>query len=171
MDRPKKTLAIRVLEAQGIPYQVVLFPETIHDALGVAEHTGLPPSMVYKTLVVQAQDPNRPGKNRPLLIIVAADRSLDLKKMAHAAGAKRVEMAPRAEAERLTGLKVGGISALALLDRGFKVYLDEQAYLLEEIVVSAGQRGINLRLRVVDLWRVTGAEWADVSRPGGAEDG
>jgi Cys-tRNA(Pro)/Cys-tRNA(Cys) deacylase len=171
MDRPKKTLAMKVLEGQGIQYQVVLFPETIHDALGVAEHTGLPPSTVYKTLVVQAQDPNGPGKNRPLLIIVAADRSLDLKKVAHAAGAKRVEMAPRAEAELLTGLKVGGISALALLGRGFEVYLDEQAYLLEEIVVSAGQRGINLRLKVKDLRRVTGAEWADVSRPGGAEDG
>jgi Cys-tRNA(Pro)/Cys-tRNA(Cys) deacylase len=171
MDRPKKTLASRVLEAQGIPYQVVLFPETIHDALGVAEHSGVPPSMVYKTLVVQTQEPTASRKTKAILVLVAADRSLDLKKVAYAIGAKRVEMAPRAEAERLTGLKVGGISALALLDRGFKVHLDEQAHLLEEIVVSAGQRGINLRLRVEDLRRVTGAEWADVSRPGGAEDG
>lgn len=164
MNRPKKTLAMRVLEAQGIPYQVVLFPETIHDALGVAGHAGLPPSMVYKTLVAQAQDPNRRGSSRPLLILVASDRSLDLKRVAHGIGLRRVEMAPRAEAERLTGLKVGGISALALLGRGFEIYLDEQARLLEEIVVSAGQRGINLRLGLRDLIRVTGAGWLDASR-------
>jgi Cys-tRNA(Pro)/Cys-tRNA(Cys) deacylase len=58
---------------------------------------------------------------------------------------------------------VGGISALALLNRGFAVYIDEPAIVLDFILVSAGQRGVNLRLDVDDLVRVTGAEYIDAS--------
>jgi Cys-tRNA(Pro)/Cys-tRNA(Cys) deacylase len=160
----KKTQAMRLLEKQGVAYQPVVFPETIHDALGVASHAGLPPAMVYKTLVTLVVDPLTRGRPRPVLSLIAAGRSLDLKKLARAVGAKRIEMAPQAEAERLTGLKVGGISPLALVDRGFAVYLDEPARDLPEICVSAGQRGINLRIRPSDLVAITGAAYADMSR-------
>jgi Cys-tRNA(Pro)/Cys-tRNA(Cys) deacylase len=168
----KKTLAMRLLEKQGIAYQPVVFPETIHDALGVASHAGLPPAMVYKTLVTLVVDPLARGKPRPVLGLIAAGRSLDLKKLARVVGAKRVEMAPHAEAERLTGLKVGGISPLALVDRGFVVYLDEPARDQPEICVSAGQRGINLRIRPLDLVAITDAAYADISRAseGAADD-
>jgi len=73
----------------------------------------------------------------------------------------------------MTGLKVGGISALALLHRGFEIYVDEPAMLLDEFVVSAGQRGLNLRLKVVDLLAVTGARWMDAGReePTSRQDG
>jgi Cys-tRNA(Pro)/Cys-tRNA(Cys) deacylase len=168
----KKTLAMRLLESRGVSYEPVVFPETIHDALGVAAHAGLPPEMVYKTLVALVVDPPHPGRPQPLLVMIGAGRTLDLKKMARARGAKRVEMAPQREAERLTGLKVGGISALALVDRGFPVYVDAAARGLDEVVVSAGQRGLNLRLRLEDLVAITGAAWADVGREaaGGAND-
>jgi Cys-tRNA(Pro)/Cys-tRNA(Cys) deacylase len=123
--------------------------------------------MVYKTLVVLTHDagPGTTGQRRPLLVMIAADRVVDLKKVASAVGVKRVEMAPAREAERLTGLKIGGISALALLEKRFRVYLDELARGLDEIVISAGVRGLNLRLRVADLLRVTGTDWIDASRP------
>jgi Cys-tRNA(Pro)/Cys-tRNA(Cys) deacylase len=167
----KKTLAMRVLESRGVLYRPIVFPDTIHDALGVAAHAGLPAAIVYKTLVVLVVDPLPRGKPRPLLAMIAAGRTLDLKKAARAVGVKRVEMAPQVEAERLTGLKVGGISALALADRGYPVVLDEPARSLEEIVVSAGQRGLNLRLQVQDLVAATGAQWADISRePQGETD-
>ncbi|MGH2480209.1 MAG: YbaK/EbsC family protein, partial [Ktedonobacteraceae bacterium] len=58
----------------------------------------------------------------------------------------------------LTGLKVGGISPLALLDKPFEVYLDASGAHLKELFINAGQRGINLRLRVADLLRITGAQ-------------
>jgi len=162
-----KTLAMHVLDGRKIPYQVIEFPDSIHDALGVAAHAGLPPETVYKTLVVQALDPSSQAplrSHKPLLILVAATRTLDPKKVAAALGLKRVGMARQQEAERLTGLKVGGISALALLNRGFDVYLDEPAMLLDEVVVSAGQRGLNLRLGVEALLAVTGARWLDAGR-------
>ena len=122
---------------------------------------------VYKTLVVQALDPSTQvplRSHKPLLILVAATRTLDPKKVAAALGVKRVGMARQADAERLTGLKVGGISALALLNRGFEVYVDEPAMLLDELVVSAGQRGLNLRLGVESFLAVTGARWLDAGR-------
>lgn len=159
-----KTLAMRALEGEGIRYDVVEFPESIHDAQGVAAFAGLPPEMVYKTLVVLPGEAGMASsKAKPVLVLVAADRNLDLKKVAQSLGVKKVQMAPHDEAERLTGLKVGGISALALLSKGFPVYIDEQACLLEEIVVSAGKRGLNLRMKVDDLVRVVGARWIDAS--------
>jgi len=162
-----KTLAMHVLDGQHVPYAVIEFPSTIHDALGVAEHAGLSPDQVYKTLVVQVIDPATQAplrSHKPLLILVAANRTLDPKKVSAALGVKRVGMARQAEAERMTGLKVGGISALSLLHRGFEVYVDEPALLLDEFVVSGGQRGLNLRLKVVDLLSVTGARWMDAGR-------
>jgi len=159
MSRVEKTLAMRILEGQNVPYQAVVFPNTIHDALEVAAYVNLPPETVYKTLVVQADEPG----SRPMLILVAADRTLNLKMTAQAVGAKKVHMARHVDAEHLTGLKVGGISALALLNKGFIIYLDEWAILLDFIVVSAGQRGLNLKLSVDDLIRVTGAQVIEVS--------
>jgi Cys-tRNA(Pro)/Cys-tRNA(Cys) deacylase len=157
--RTEKTLAMRVLEGQGVPYEVIVYPDTLHDAHEVAQYAGLPPENVYKTLVVQADDPG----SKPMLILVAADRTLDLKKTAQAIGAKKVHMARHVDAEQLTGLKVGGISALALLNKGFAIYIDEWATLLDFIAVSAGQRGLNLKLGVDDLIRVTGARVIEVS--------
>lgn len=169
MAKTHKTLAMRVLAGKSVAYEVVEFPASIHDALGVAEYSGLPAQAVYKTLVAQVLDPATalPLKSsKPVLIMVAAGRSLDLKKLAAGLGVKKAAMARQADAERLTGLKVGGISALALLNRGFRIFLDEQAILLDRIVVSAGERGLNLSLKVNDLIAVTGASVLDVSHPG-----
>jgi Cys-tRNA(Pro)/Cys-tRNA(Cys) deacylase len=164
---------MHVLDGQHVPYSVIEYPSTIHDALGVAEHAGLSPDEVYKTLVVQVIDPATQAplrSHKPLLILVAANRSLDPKKVAAALGVKRVGMARQTEAERMTGLKVGGISALALLNRGLEVFVDEPAMLLDEFVVSAGQRGLNLRLTLQAFLQVTGARWLDAGREGaGAE--
>ncbi|MCJ7512971.1 MAG: hypothetical protein MUO23_08375 [Anaerolineales bacterium] len=165
---PEKTLGMRALEREGIPYAPLYFPESIHDALGVAEHCGLPPEQVYKTLVVEV--PNSARRQPPsfVLVLVPGGRSLDLKQAAVGLGVKRVAMARQDDAERLTGLKVGGISALGLLGKGIRVYLDDSARELDEIVVSAGRRGINLTLRRADFMRLTGAKWlrASTQMPG-----
>lgn len=159
MPKQDKTLAMRVLEGQSIPYDPIYFPDTVHDAVEVAQHAGLPPENVYKTLVVEADEPGF----KPMLIMLASNSTLDLKKVAKVIGAKKAHMARHVDAERMTGLKTGGISALALLNKGFAIYIDEWAELLDFILVSAGQRGINLRLNPADLIRVTGAQLADLS--------
>jgi len=157
--KQKKTLAMKALDAQNVSYEVIEFPSDVHSAIGVAEHTGVSPEQVYKTLVVLNDAPG----DKPNLIMVAADQEIDLKRTAKALGIKKVRMASHNEAENLTGLQVGGISALALLNRRFNIYVDEPAILLEEILVSAGQRGLDVRLSIDDLMSVTGAEWLDAT--------
>jgi Cys-tRNA(Pro)/Cys-tRNA(Cys) deacylase len=160
-SRPPRTNAMRLLDAHGVEYQVITFSSDIHSAAEVAETMGLDPAQVFKTLVVQR---GAPGK--PLLVMVAGDQEIDLKALAASVGEKKLAMATHREAEALTGLQVGGISALMLLNQGFEICIDEAAQALDEIVVSAGQRGVDLRLRVADLVQVTGARWVDATREG-----
>lgn len=156
--KDKKLNSMRLLDRAKVPYELLRFPEAIHSADGVADHLGLAREQVYKTLVVE-----RPAGGKWLLVMVAAGRELDLKKLALSLDEKKLSMARHAEAEQLTGLQVGGISALALLNRGFRICLDRLALEQERIVVSAGRRGINIKLATSDLLRVTGAELVDAS--------
>lgn len=153
----QKTLAMRLLEGKGVPYEAVTYPQEERDAEVVAEHLGAAPSQVFKTLVVVRD------RGKPLLTMVPADQQLDLKKMAKAVGEKKLKMASHEEAERLTRLQVGGISPLALINRGFDIVLDASAQQYQEIYVSAGEKGINIRVPVSGLVEVTGAEYLDVA--------
>ena len=111
---PAKLNSMRLLEQHKIPYEVVEFPDTMRDAEEIAEVLGAPPFLVYKTLVVEPE-----GSAKPFLVMIAANRQLDLKRLAAVAGAKKVHMAAHKDAEALTGLKVGGISALALTHKNW----------------------------------------------------
>lgn len=155
----KKLQSMRFLESQGVPYDVWHFPETIQAADEVARCLGVAVSCVYKTLVVMMPT------DKPVLVLVSAQRTLHLKQLAQALGVRKVRMATQREAEACTGLKVGGISALALTHRKFPVYLDQPATALERIFVSAGQRGLDVRLAVADLVRVLGATVVDATLP------
>lgn len=153
----EKLNSMRLLEQQKIKFTLREFPDTIHSADGVADHFGFPHDLVYKTLVVL------PPQGKPMLIMVAGSRELNLKKVAKATGHKKVQMASKKEAESLTGLQTGGISALALLHKNFTVYIDQPALELGHILVSAGKRGVNLELPVKDLMRVTKAKAVEVT--------
>jgi len=163
VDKTPKTNTMRLLDSKKIPYVVHHYAAERMSAEEVAATLGWPQEQVFKTLVTL------PDKGRPFLAIIPAGRELDLKKLAQAAGEKRMRMATYREAESLTGLQVGGISALALLSKGFKIYLDALANDQAQILVSAGQRGIQLQLAPKDLAQVTGAHLADISRPASQE--
>jgi Cys-tRNA(Pro)/Cys-tRNA(Cys) deacylase len=145
---------MRFLDAQRVAYEVREFSPDIHSAVEAAAAMGVDPSTVYKTLVVKR------ARGKPLLVMVAADKLVDLPTLAASVGEKKLRLASYSEAEELTGLQVGGISALALLNKGFDIYIDRSAQELDQITISAGRRGVNLRLGVVDVVRVTGARWA-----------
>lgn len=153
----KKTLAMKLLDKQQVPYEVVVYPPTERDAVKLAALFGVPPAQVFKSLVVA----HRPKK--PLLVMVPADRQLDLKKLAAVVGVKKLKMATHAEAEAWTGLQVGGISPLALLNKGFRMIIDDSAEQHDQIYISAGLKGINLRVPVADLLRITRARPAVVT--------
>ncbi len=154
----KKTLAMKFLEGKKVNYEPMRYPDTLRDAQDVAHALGLSVEQVFKTLVVP-----RLESKKPLLVMVPSDQLLDLKKLAKVVGEKKLKMATQRDAEQMTGLQVGGISALALVNRGFDVYLDQKAKSLSQIVVSAGERGQQVRLAVPDLVKVTRARYADAT--------
>ncbi len=164
MTEKHKTNSMRLLEARKVPYTVHYYSPDVHSADGVAAILGAPAAQVFKTLVAL------PQRGRPILAIVPGDRALDLKALAGAVGDKRVHMASQKEAEELTGLLVGGISALALLDKGFCVVLDASATQFDTIYVSAGERGINLQLPVEAVMRLTRARLATIATTDPTED-
>ena len=163
MARPRleKTNAVRLLEARRIPFEALTYDEQIHSAVTVADVLGVPPDRVYKTLVVLHEAPG----HRPLLVMLPGNRELDPRSLARSIGAKAVRMAPHREAERLTGLQVGGIGALALVGRQFDVCIDRAALDHEWILVNGGRRGLNLRIGIADLIQLTGAQPVEASAP------
>lgn len=150
-----KNNVTRLLDSHKIRYQTFTYDYDagVHSAVEVAAAIGLPVMQVFKTLVALADDARR----KPMLVIVPGPDTLDLKTLAKAVDTKKAKMAAHEEAERLTGLQTGGISPLALINKGFDVYLDDQANQFEAIAVSAGQRGANILVPVKDLVRLTRA--------------
>lgn len=153
-SRVAKLASVRLLEQRGIAHELIAFDPAIRSAVGVAEAAGVVPETVYKTLVVE----HDPPRAHPLLVMVPANSELDLRALAAALGEKKLRMASQAAAERLTGLQVGGISALALTARRFPTCIDDRALALDSIMVSAGARGFDIRLAGADLLAVTGAQ-------------
>jgi Cys-tRNA(Pro)/Cys-tRNA(Cys) deacylase len=145
----------RFLDNKKVSYQVhpYDYEAGVQSAVEVAAAIGLPPAQVFKTLVVLADQPNR----KPMLVVIPGPDTLDLKALAKAVGAKKAKMATHEQAESLTGLQTGGISPLALINRGFDVYLDRTALDFDTIAVSAGERGVNIQLSVADLVKLTRA--------------
>lgn len=156
-----KTLAMRLLESKKVAYEAVFYDASERDAEKIAFELGVPAEQVFKTLVLAAP-PDR-SSTKPLLAIIPASRQLNLKKLAKAVGVKKLKMASHQQAEAMTGLQVGGISPLALINKSFAIYLDELAQVQEQIFISAGQRGIQIKLSPADLVKLTGARLADVS--------
>ena len=119
----------------------------------------LEPDSVFKTIVVTRDKPKK-----PLLVVVPAPSNVDLKLLASALNEKKVYLPTEREAEQLTGLQAGGISPLALINKGFQVVIDETAQRFSAIHISGGQRGLNIKLPVSDLVKLTSARLAVVSK-------
>jgi Cys-tRNA(Pro)/Cys-tRNA(Cys) deacylase len=154
-----KNNVTRLLDQKKVNYTVYELPVEKLGAEVTAKMLGVPPEIVFKTIVIK-----REGRGKPILAVVPGDREVDLKKLAAAVGEKKVFLTTQKEAEKLTKLQVGGISPLALISRGFQVVIDQSAQTHHAIHVSGGQRGMNIRLPVVDLQTLTNARLAEISR-------
>jgi Cys-tRNA(Pro)/Cys-tRNA(Cys) deacylase len=142
----------RMLDAKKIPYTVFELPAEKLGALETANLINVPLEQIFKTIVVK-----REGKGKPILAVVPGSAEVDLKLLAKALGEKKLYLPTEREAEQLTGLQAGGISPLALINKGFQVVLDASARDYNEIHVSGGQRGLNIRLPVEALIKLTNA--------------
>jgi len=154
----KRTPATTALDKAAKPYRLLEYaydPDAASIGLHAAEAMGLPPSQVFKTLMVVAGD-------EPLVAVVPSDRELNLKALAEAAGRKSVAMMKVPDAERLSGYKVGGISPLGQKKR-LRTFFDASAEALDFIVVNGGQRGLQIKAAPADLIAATGGVVAPIA--------
>ncbi len=150
----------RLLQSRKIPFTAFELPTEKLGALETARLLSVPPETVYKTIVVVRE---KPGK--PILAVIPGPNEVDLKMLAAFLGEKKVHLPTEHEAEQLTGLQAGGISPLALINKGFQVVIDDSAREHHEIHISGGQRGLNILLPVSALAQLTNARFGSVSSP------
>ncbi|MDL1910911.1 aminoacyl-tRNA deacylase [Chloroflexi bacterium CFX6] len=155
---PIRNNVTRLLDSRRISYTAYELPGEKLGALETARLLDVEPASVFKTIVVARDKPKK-----PLLALVPGPSNVDLKALAAALGEKKVHLPTEREAEQLTGLQAGGISPLALINKGFQVVIDSSAQNYIEIHVSGGQRGLNIKLSVDDLAKLTNARFASVS--------
>jgi Cys-tRNA(Pro)/Cys-tRNA(Cys) deacylase len=152
----KSNNVTRLLDSRKIPFQAFDLPSEKRSARETAYLLGISEEQVFKTIVVK-----REGKGKPILALTPGPFEVNLKALARAVGEKKLFLATEREAEQITGLQAGGISPLALLNRGFQVVIDASAYLFEEIYISGGQRGLSIRMSPQDLGVLTNSLQAD----------
>ncbi len=146
-----QTRATVWLDQREIGYEVHPYeqdPTAASFGLDAAEALGLDPAVVFKTLVVRLG----PAPHALAVAIVAVTDQLNLKALAHEAGAKRASMSTVSDAERSTGYVAGGISPFGQTKQ-LPTFIDESATTCDQIWVSAGQRGLELSLSPNDLIR------------------
>ena len=154
----KTTPATHALDRAGVAYTLATYdydPKGERVGLQAAEALGAPPGEVLKTLMVLAD-------GKPACVVLASDREVAMKKLAAALGVKACEMMKPADAERITGYRVGGVSAFGQ-KRPVSTVLDADAASLGLAYVNAGQRGLQARLRPADLVRALDAVVAAIS--------
>jgi Cys-tRNA(Pro)/Cys-tRNA(Cys) deacylase len=154
----RATPATLTLDNAGVAYRLVAYeydPGAERVGLQAAEALGAPPGEVLKTLMVKAD-------GKPACVVLASDREVSMKKLAAALGAKSAEMMKPADAERMTGYRVGGVSPFGQ-KRAVPTIVDADAAGLPEAFVNAGQRGLQARLSPADLVRILGATVAQVT--------
>jgi Cys-tRNA(Pro)/Cys-tRNA(Cys) deacylase len=132
-------------------------PKAASYGLEAAEKLGLEPAQVFKTLLAATE------KGELLVAVVPVAGTLDLKALAHAAGAKKTEMADPAAAQRATGYLLGGISPLGQKKR-LRTFIDESAKPFATIFVSAGRRGLEVELAAAVLAQHTLGVFAAIGR-------
>ena len=152
-----KNNVTRLLDGKKIPYTAFEVPAVKLSALEVAGLLGKPPENVFKTIVLRAEK-----NKKPILAVVPATGEVDPKKLASFLKEKKVSVTSQQGAETLTGLLAGGISPLALIHKGFQVIMDASALTREKVILSGGQRGMQIELKVDDLMRLTNARTAEI---------
>ena len=141
-----KTNVMRLLDAARIVYETGTYEVDENDLSGshAADLMGVDHGRMYKTLVLKGE------KKGYLVCCIPVDEELDLKKAARAAGEKKVEMIHVKDMFEITGYIRGGCSPIGM-KKHFPTYIEEMAQLYDTIMVSAGQRGVQVTLSPEDL--------------------
>src|SRR4051812_25057659 len=153
----KGTPATSALEKAGLAFKLHEYdydPNAERIGMQAADALGVSPSRLLKTLMARAG-------GAVTCVLIASDREVSLKKLAAAAGAKDAAMLPPAEAERITGYHVGGISPFGQKKRA-RMFVERAALAHATIIVNGGRRGLQIEIAPADLVRVLDATAADL---------
>ncbi|KXK14640.1 MAG: putative aminoacyl-tRNA deacylase [Chloroflexi bacterium OLB14] len=148
----------RFLDSRKIKYTAHELPAEKIGGMEAAQILNVPAAQVFKTIVTARE------KAKPVLAVIPADRSVDLKSLAVFLNEKKIFLTTQNEAEKLTGLQAGGISPLALINKGFQVVIDSACESFDKIFISGGQRGINIQIGVRDLIELVNAKVGAISK-------
>ena len=154
--KEQKTNAMRLLEQKGIAYETVEYEvdEDHLDAVHASQSAGLDPETVYKTIVMKG------ASNQLYVFVTPAEFTISLKKARALTGEKELELMKTDLLLKYTGYIRGGCSPLGMI-RQYPTFIEALAELEDYIHVSAGKRGLQLKLTPADLQRATGAVFAD----------
>ena len=145
----KATRATKTLEQAGIVFTVCAYdydPNADSIGLQAAKALGEPPQRVLKTLMALVD-------GQPVCVIVPSDHEVSMKRLASAFGGKSAQMMKLADAERMSGYRVGGISPFGQV-RNVKTAIEEQAIVHDFVYINGGQRGLQVRLSPHDAIRL-----------------
>lgn len=154
----RTTPATVALTKAGVAFDLFPYdydPDAPRVGLQAAEALGMAPEQVFKTLMVLVD-------GAPACVIVPSDCEVSMKKLAAVLGGKSAQMMKPADAERLTGYKVGGVSPLGQ-KKIVPTAMDETAILFDQVLINAGQRGLLLGVAPDEARRATDAVLADLT--------
>ena len=157
-EKEIKTNAMRILDRQKVKYEVLQYEcDEFIDGLHTAEKTGAPVEQSFKTLVAQGK-----SKQYYVLVLPIAEE-VDLKKAAKAVGEKSIEMIHVKDITAVSGYVRGGCSPIGM-KKQFPTYIHSSAASLPAIYISAGVRGLQLKIAPAELIAFVGATVAEISR-------
>ncbi|RSD27227.1 Cys-tRNA(Pro) deacylase [Mesobacillus subterraneus] len=159
MAKVVKTNAMRILDKQKVPYEILTYDSKDGkiDGIAVAGKIGREPAQVYKTLVAVGASKNL------YVFVIPVEAELDLKKAAREAGEKNVEMMPVKDIQKFTGYIRGGCSPIGM-KKDYPTFLDRSAEGLETVIVSAGKIGFQVELAPEQLIQATEGKYADLTK-------
>ena len=155
----KSTRATLALSAAKTTFEVLTYdydPDADKIGMQAAGALGVSPSIVLKTLMAEVD-------GKPVCVVVPSDEEVNMKKLAAAFGGKSAHMMKPADAERLTGYKVGGISPFGQ-KKPVPTAVEELATLEDEVFLNGGQRGLQIRMKPDDLLAALGGKAVDLIR-------
>ncbi len=152
-----KTNAVRIIEKLNVEHEVFEYEtdEEKIDALSVAEKLGVSPEIVFKTLVARNE------VNEVLVFVIPGNHELNLKKAASSSGSKKVELINQKDLLSLTGYIRGGCSPIGM-KKIYPTFLDESSELFENIFVSSGKRGAQIKIEPKVLVEIINAKKIDL---------
>ena len=152
MGKIAKTNAARLLDAQGVAYELIPYQVDESDlgAQHIADQLGEDIRQVFKTLVLKG---DRTGH---FVCVVPGDAEVDLKLAAKVSGNKKCDLIPMKELLPLTGYVRGGCSPIGM-KKAFPTYIHASVETFDAVYVSAGARGLQLKIAPQDLVRMSHA--------------